>query len=486
MSKSQQRSLVEFGEVIKQYPGEKQVERQVKVDVPGKHFPQLPADDQAKSYSGVAAEFSDRHDFPRHKSWGAAGRQPGIRFVCESDAIDDPSFKGFWVPLGLWNRWRHDTYKENRNAELVYLDELPAEAAPAAATGDGTAVSAPSEGAPIKKYFVVHHEGTHTIQGAGKMAGKVLKAVWYCCKKEGCPASRTPFKQVGSATGQLFTHLESCQPELCRVLRAKSAHSPVMIGEDGLEYLMMSFEESLPHHVLYVRKCFRSFDHFYETRADNGLLEWVQSYDRRALLPHRETCIRLLEVSWHLNCTLQLHCSVSSASACRGSEQPRHAPRQVEHELMVEKIMIFVKAHEMQFGSPCGGSTCDLWSLQSCRDTFACFRGSFVLDGNLMAKSFPELSEFKGKLIDMSPIMAFHSFPESRHTGCALARWKQRLFKEWQMLDFLAWPRRTGRRPTSCATGSSASRRSCATTTTSLARCCTRRARRGSRRATLS
>ena len=32
--------------------------------------------------------------------------------------------------LALWNRWRHETYKDDREAEKVYLDELPA--APAA------------------------------------------------------------------------------------------------------------------------------------------------------------------------------------------------------------------------------------------------------------------------------------------------------------------------------------------------------------------
>ena len=44
----QQRSLAEFGNVIKQHAGKKQVERKVRVDVPGKHFPQLVPAEQAK------------------------------------------------------------------------------------------------------------------------------------------------------------------------------------------------------------------------------------------------------------------------------------------------------------------------------------------------------------------------------------------------------------------------------------------------------
>ena len=46
-----------------------------------------------------------------------------------SDAIDDPGNNGFWTTLALFNRWRHtthDTYKDNREAELQYLDEFPA------------------------------------------------------------------------------------------------------------------------------------------------------------------------------------------------------------------------------------------------------------------------------------------------------------------------------------------------------------------------
>jgi hypothetical protein len=38
---------------------------------------------------------------------------------------------------------------------------------------------------------------------------------------------------------------------------------------------LYSFKELLPHHVLFVQKCFRGFDHFYESRANNGLLDFV-------------------------------------------------------------------------------------------------------------------------------------------------------------------------------------------------------------------
>ena len=99
-------------EIIKQYPERQQVERKVKVQVPGKHFPSLTAAEQK--------QFCERHKFPASRSTtragGVAHTGPGIRFVCESDAIDDPDCKGFWTMVALWNRWRHATYKDDREA----------------------------------------------------------------------------------------------------------------------------------------------------------------------------------------------------------------------------------------------------------------------------------------------------------------------------------------------------------------------------------
>ena len=58
-------------------------------------------------YWGTAVEFRDRQKFPRHaKAWGAEHNGPGIRFICDSDAIDDPDNKGFWTTLALFRRLR--------------------------------------------------------------------------------------------------------------------------------------------------------------------------------------------------------------------------------------------------------------------------------------------------------------------------------------------------------------------------------------------
>ena len=281
-------------ERIRQYPGRVQVERRVKLKVSGKHFPALTPAEQKQFYDGTAVEFVERHKFPQHlKAWGIAHTGPGIRFICESDAIDDPDTKGFWTTLSLWNRWRHATFKDDREAEKQYLDELPA-AAPAAAEVK------PKEKAPpeIKAWFDVAYTGTHTVSGDGKMGGQVVPATWFACKTPGCKrGGKDPIKQTASDTGGLFTHLEKCNPNLALQLRIGSIHSRVKKSATGEVYEEFSFKEALPHHVRFVQKCFRGFNHFYETRSDNGLEEWVKGFDQRATLPHLQTANHILEVS---------------------------------------------------------------------------------------------------------------------------------------------------------------------------------------------
>ena len=293
-----QQSLLEV-ERIRQYPGQQQVDRAVTVGVPGKHFPQLSPAEQRIDYEGTAVEYAPRHKFSVHrKAWGPAHTGEGIRFVCTTDAIDDPDDKGHWTTLALWNRWRHQTYKDRRDDELQYLDELPAagDAAP-------TAVTQEKAEPEVKKFFRVVSQGVHTFGGTGRMAGKTLVSYNYACNKPGCPRGpNKPIKQVGASTGQLFVHLQSCQPEACQQLRVRSKHSPLCMDGDGNEYSLYSFEELLPHHARFVERCFRGLDHFYETRADTGLREYVQGYDRRASLPCDKTCKQLLEVGAPTHC----------------------------------------------------------------------------------------------------------------------------------------------------------------------------------------
>ena len=61
-SSAQNTTLQSTGmDVIKQYPGPLTVSRAVKVDVPGKHFPQLTGAEQNASYAGTAVEFTVKY-----------------------------------------------------------------------------------------------------------------------------------------------------------------------------------------------------------------------------------------------------------------------------------------------------------------------------------------------------------------------------------------------------------------------------------------
>ena len=166
-----------FGEPIKQYAGQVQVLRAVKVECPGRHFPGLSANEQKLDYWVTAMEFRDRYVFQRHnKAWGAAHTGPGIRFVSDSDAIDDPDHKGFWTTLSLWNRWRDQTYQSDREAEKQYLDELtaaPAARAPAAEQ------QAPA-GAPIKEHFTLHSTGTAFHRAHSRSSLNLISPEYAC------------------------------------------------------------------------------------------------------------------------------------------------------------------------------------------------------------------------------------------------------------------------------------------------------------------
>ena len=423
MQTAQQELTVER---IRQYPGPVQVLRKVTVQVPGKHFPSLQQAEQAQMYDAQAVEYAERHKFSQHtKAWGAAQTSPGIRFICTSDALDDPNHQGFWTTLALWNRWRHTTYKDNRAAELQFLDELPHSVPPPASEAKKAAPE-------VKTHYIFLSEGIHTYGGTGRLAGKTEKCSFWLCKKAGCKKGNPndPVKQIGTGTGQLFSHLNTCQPELAEQLRVRSKHSPTNVDEDGNIYTIFSFDELLPHHARYVQKCFRrcplhtalfphrplhtalstppsshSFDHFYETRADNGLLEWVQGYEKRAGLPHEQTCSQLLAV---------------------------------HDELVEENIMLLIDAHIKLLGNPCAGAATDAWSLKSCRASFFCYRGSFIMEGDMIIRVLKIedealKTELQGTLVDFSPILAFDKFKETSHSGAAIARWKTSVTSRWHM-----------------------------------------------------
>ena len=83
---------------IKHHPGPQQVERAVKVRVPGKHFPSLtPTEQKELFFDGTAMEFTERHKFAIHNKASGARHTPVPAFglSCEFNAVDDPDNRGF-------------------------------------------------------------------------------------------------------------------------------------------------------------------------------------------------------------------------------------------------------------------------------------------------------------------------------------------------------------------------------------------------------
>ena len=74
-----------------------------------------------------------------------------------------------------------------------------------------------------------------------------------------------------------------------------------------------SFKESLPSHVRFVEHCFLSWEVFYLTRS---LKVWIRSLNKRAGLPHRETCIKILHVIRTLVETKLCHVISVHAKVC--------------------------------------------------------------------------------------------------------------------------------------------------------------------------
>ena len=111
------------GHLFTNYPGQQQVDLKVKVDVPGSWFAAgaaggLTSGEKNERYEDIAVEFQEKHVFPPLPGGRKAATGPAIRFLCHSDAADDPDHNGFWMELTRWNRYRHDTYKERPEAEV--------------------------------------------------------------------------------------------------------------------------------------------------------------------------------------------------------------------------------------------------------------------------------------------------------------------------------------------------------------------------------
>ena len=298
-------------------------------------------------------------------------------------------------------------------AQLIYIkpsavevagQALAASAASTASEGDVSKKTAP----PVYDYFDFVKSGKH-VQTARDGTETEWPCKWYRCKKAnsgGCKVKGSPpIKVVRAATNGLLKHLLVCEGrEVWLDVRAKSKGSLVYRASDGKVVTRLSFKELLPHHARFVIYCFLAWDKFSKTRSP-AFKTYIEGWEVRARLPHRETCIKLLFIIKHL----------------------------IKHRLY--QLLAMMK---MQFGSPTCGLADDIWSKRNCKQSFACARIPMSIDGDLLdsfCKAYPSAQpQYSGQIVSCSPVLAFSTLPSSRHTGHVIKRWKEKILMDTGVL----------------------------------------------------
>jgi hypothetical protein len=110
------------------------------------------------------------------------------------------------MPLTEWNRCRHNTYKDNRAAEVQYIPKIGAITASSSATVE-PAGEQTTRRPHVYSFFRFIDDAIHTVM-KGKNKGKEFKATNWSCNLPGCENETRTFKVVGGSTGPLFAHLK--------------------------------------------------------------------------------------------------------------------------------------------------------------------------------------------------------------------------------------------------------------------------------------
>ena len=109
---------------FKQSPAKEQAELKVRIKVPGWWFNGLHGAERSELYEVQAYDHIEAHVFKKGRTTETL---PAILFLCEDDVLEDPKHPGFLMRLSEWNRYRNDTYKNDRDAELPFI-ATPADA----------------------------------------------------------------------------------------------------------------------------------------------------------------------------------------------------------------------------------------------------------------------------------------------------------------------------------------------------------------------
>ncbi|KAK3282838.1 hypothetical protein CYMTET_9444 [Cymbomonas tetramitiformis] len=244
------------------------------------------------------------------------------------DVLEDPDHPGYWIRLDQWNRFRNDTYKNNRDAELPFILDTALVSQPSptnptekSASGGGSLIS------PVYRTFERIAEDTH-VALSGKHAGKPRNfTLWKCrlCSKS------SSFKVFGGSTGVLFKHLARYyHPAEHTEARVASKHSKLKLEDDGSITELYSFPDALPHHVRFLLWHVLDLGHLHKAKSQN-FREFTSGLDKRYVPPCRSTCENISEIV---------------------------------RELMMANLLAVIAETKQQLGEPCFGLQSDLWSPQ--------------------------------------------------------------------------------------------------------------------------
>jgi hypothetical protein len=89
-----------FIEVVKQYPGQQQVDLSVEIEVPGNWFGgSLAITEKLEKYKTQAVEYAEVREFPGPHKQSKKTKDPAILFICIADAQEDPNSLPFILGL---------------------------------------------------------------------------------------------------------------------------------------------------------------------------------------------------------------------------------------------------------------------------------------------------------------------------------------------------------------------------------------------------
>ena len=174
-SKSTQPALPTY----KRRPGPEQVALHVEINVPGRWFTGLNAQERRAFYRVTADDWEEKHVWEPQRSGRSAKVGEAMHFLCGEDAGEDALHSGYWMKKEEWDRYRNDTYKDTKEAETPFLPMSEVVIVAPKPAPQPTEAKKPLE----YSHFNFLRSGTH-VQNEGAADAKTVPCEWWECKNK--------------------------------------------------------------------------------------------------------------------------------------------------------------------------------------------------------------------------------------------------------------------------------------------------------------